>query len=104
MPDAFSFPGFVARWLMATFLVMATYNPSGYSYAHWLIVGVSGDWILKILVGLGLAILYATFVLATLRSLGRIGAAIWTALFASVVWLLIDVGFIAELTTGTVAT
>ncbi len=104
MPDAFSFAGFIARWLMATFLVMATYNPSGYSYAHWLIGAGGGNWIWKIVAGLALAILYATFVLATLRSLGRAGIVVWTVLFGAIVWLLIDIGLIDELTAGTIAT
>ena len=70
--ESFGFQGFVARWLMAMFLVLATYNPSGYSYVGWITQLSSGDWILKLLVGLVLAILYATFGLATQRSLGRI--------------------------------
>jgi hypothetical protein len=103
MSDSFSFQGFIARWLMAIFLVMATYNPSGYSYAHW-IGGVEGHWVSKILTGLILAIIYATFVLATLRSLGVIGIAMWATLFLAILWFLIDVGLIEQLTVGTVLT
>ena len=64
---------FVARWLAALLLVLATYNPSGYSYYHWIGELEAGNWILKLLVGVVLAILYATFGLATQRSLGRLG-------------------------------
>jgi hypothetical protein len=88
---------------MATFLVLATYNPSGYSYAHWLF-GSAGGWLGKVVVGLSLAILYATFALATLRSLGRIGVIVWTLLLSTFVWLLIDIGLIERLTAGTIAT
>jgi hypothetical protein len=102
MPDSFNFAGFIARWLTATFLVMAAYNPSGYSYVHWVFY-MSGSWIWKILVGLALAIIYATFALATLRSLGRLGIAVWTALFLAVVWLLVDLDIIHTLNTATIA-
>lgn len=103
MPDGFSFQGFLARWLMAIFLVMATYNPSGYSYFHW-VAGVDGQWIVKILVGIVLAILYATFILATLRSLGAAGIAMWVLLFGAIVWFLIDIGLIERLTAGSILT
>jgi hypothetical protein len=104
MPEAFSFAGFVARWLMATFLVLATYNPSGYSYAHWVVATEDGNWIWKLLVGLALVITYATFGLATLRSLGRLGITVWALLFAAVVWLLVDIGLIGALTPRTIMT
>lgn len=103
MPSAFSFAGFLARWLLAIFLVMATYNPSGYSYFHW-VAGTEGDWLLKILVAIVLAIAYATFILATFRSLGWIGITAWTLLFAVSVWLMIDIGVIERLTAGTILT
>jgi hypothetical protein len=103
MPDAFSWQAFLARWLAAVFLVMATYNPSGYSYVHWL-GNTEGQWILKILGALVLAILYATFFLATLRSLGAIGIVAWTLLFGAIFWFLIDIGIIERLTAGTILT
>ncbi|HVH73690.1 MAG TPA: DUF6524 family protein [Stellaceae bacterium] len=102
--EPFGFQGFVARWLMAMFLVLATYNPSGYSYVGWITQLSSGDWILKLLVGLVLAILYATFGLATQRSLGRIGVAAWLTFFAAVTWLLIDIGLLRVTSSGAVMT
>jgi hypothetical protein len=32
----FTWASFFIRWLAITALVFATYNPSGYSYLHWL--------------------------------------------------------------------
>jgi hypothetical protein len=101
---SFGLQGFIIRWLMAVFLVVATYNPSGYSYYHWLIDFGSGEWLLKILIGIVLGILYATFGLATLRSLGRLGIAVWLLLFTSLVWLMIDLGMIRIVSSGTVVT
>jgi hypothetical protein len=94
----------VSRWLAAMLLVLATYNPSGYSYFHWVSELSVGDWILKLLVGVVLAILYATFGLATQRSLGRLGIAAWLLFFAVVTWTMIDLGVLRVAGSGTVAT
>jgi len=104
MFESFGIQRFVTRWLAAMFLVLATYNPSGYSYYHWVSELDIGNWILKLLVALVLGILYATFGLATRRSLGRLGIAAWILFFAVVTWMLVDLGLIRIAGTGTVAT
>ncbi len=91
------------RWLAAMFLVLATYNPSGYSYYHWVSELDNGDWILKLLVGVVLVILYATFGLATQRSLGRLGIAAWLLFFAIATWTMIDLGLLRIAGAGTMA-
>ena len=104
MFESFGIQRFVTRWLAAMFLVLATYNPSGYSYYHWVSGLDIGNWMLKLLVGIVLAILYATFGLATQRSLGRLGIAAWLLFFAVVTWTMIDLGLIRIAGPGTVAT
>jgi len=104
MFESFGIQRFVTRWLAAMFLVLATYNPSGYSYYHWVSEPDIGNWVLKLLVALVLGILYATFGLATRRSLGRLGIAAWLLFFAVVTWMLVDVGLIRIAGSGTVAT
>jgi hypothetical protein len=89
---------------MAMFLVLATFNPSGYSYYHWILDLENGDWVLKLLVGVVLAILYATFGLATQRSLGRLGIVAWLLFFATMTWLLVDLGLVRIAGGGSVAT
>jgi Family of unknown function (DUF6524) len=75
------------RWLVALFGVFATYNPSGYSYYHWL--QHDGGYVsLRVLAGVALAIFYVVYLRATLRSLGPIGIGLTFALFGSVAWLL----------------
>jgi hypothetical protein len=75
------------RWLVALFGVFATYNPSGYSYYHWL--HHDGGYVsLRVLAGVALAIFYVVYLRATLRSLGPIGIGLTFALFGSVAWLL----------------
>jgi Family of unknown function (DUF6524) len=100
----FGFPGFIARWLAALFLVFATYNPSGYSYCDWISDFAGGQWILKALVTILLIIAYATFILATLRSLGVLGVVTWFLFFSSLVWLMINIGIIQSLSVRTVVT
>ena len=80
------------RWLIALFGVFATYNPSGYSYYHW----VRDTWLqhapglvsLRVLAGVVLVIFYVVYLRATLRSLGPIGISLTSALFGSLAWLL----------------
>jgi hypothetical protein len=86
------------------FLVLATYNPSGYSYYHWVSELDIGNWLLKLLVALVLVILYATFGLATRRSLGALGIAGWLLFFAVATWMMIDLGLIRIAGSGTVVT
>jgi tetrahydromethanopterin S-methyltransferase subunit E len=104
MFESFGIQRFITRWLAAMFLVLATYNPSGYSYYHWVSELDISDWILKLLVGVVLAILYATFGLATQRSLGRFGIAAWILFFAVVTWTMVDLGLLRIAGSGTVAT
>lgn len=66
----FSYPGIIVRWLIAMFIVFATFNPSGYSYVHWVLSDNKEPWSLKILTGIVLGSIVATFFLATRRSLG----------------------------------
>ena len=102
MLETFTFWGFVSRWLLAMFIVLATYNPSGYSYFHWIFEGSGENWLGKVLVGFAIAISYATFFLAALRSLGVFGMVVWSALFVTIEWFLIR--FFEPLTAGTVVT
>ena len=104
MLETFTFLGFVSRWLLAMFLVLATYNPSGFSYLHWIVDGSDGNWLVKIFLGFVLGIAYATFIFASLRSLGLIGMLVWGALFTSITWLLVDLGLFVPLSAGTVVT
>ncbi|MEA2738492.1 MAG: hypothetical protein QOH05_1799 [Acetobacteraceae bacterium] len=83
----FSAVSLVLRWLVALLGVFATYNPSGYSYYHWLQHG-DGFVSLRVLGGVALVIFYVVYLRATLRSLGSIGIGLTTALFGSIAWLL----------------
>lgn len=97
MVSGFGPSSLVVRWLWALFLVLATYNPSGHSYFHWLIDGSDPRWSLKILFGLLLVIANLTFLMASLRSLGLTGIAAAVLFFVVLVWALLDRGYLQSL-------
>lgn len=86
--------GFLARWLAAAALVFATFNPTGWSYFHWIMASGAdagaGNVPLKILAGLLLLGGFAVYFRATWLSLGLLGIALVVAVFAVFVWLLVD--------------
>jgi hypothetical protein len=91
---SFGLQGFIARWLMTMFLVLATYNPSGYSFWHWVADLESGDELAKLAVAILLGIIYVTIARASLRSLGVGGVVTWFLVFATVTALLEQLGLI----------
>lgn len=86
--------GFLLRFMFALLLVMLTYNPSGYSYAHWLQHSFSDFSALLALAGIILIIGWVIYMRATLRSLGVIGLILALLFFAAILWLLIDWGLL----------
>jgi hypothetical protein len=97
----FGFRSLITRWLLALFIVLATYNPSGTSYIHWLTDVSDSRWSLKALVGIIVLVLNLTFFLASIRSLGIIGLLAAGTFCATVVWTLIDHGYLQTLTPWT---
>lgn len=96
--SSFGFPSLLVRWLVAVFLVLATYNPSGSSYIHWLTDTTDTRWSLKALVGIVMAVMNLTFFFATVRSLGITGILAAAIFCITVVWTLQDHGYLHSLT------
>lgn len=86
--------GFFLRLGFALLLVFLTYNPSGYSYAHWLKNEISHFTPVLGIAGISLIIGWVIYLRATLRSLGLVGLILATLFFAMIIWLLIDWGWI----------
>lgn len=84
--------GFSLRWLFALVLVLASYNPSGYSFVDWVLQSGNSALVYKVIAGLLLIIGWAVYIRATKNSLGPIGAGLAAALFGCIVWLLIEWG------------
>jgi hypothetical protein len=86
--------GVLLRFLFALVLVLLTYNPSGWSYFHWL----RNDFeVTPYIVGAGLllAIGWGTYIKATLNSLGLVGILASAAVLGCVLWMLIYWGLLS---------
>jgi hypothetical protein len=88
-----SIAGVMGRFLAAFVLVIATYNPTGHSFVHW--VGADFPHLepLQLVVGIGLLALWLFVVHATWRSLGTVGVVLGLAFFAAMVWLFTSWGW-----------
>lgn len=75
-------------------LVLATFNPSGLSYYHWLVGGEEGLTALKAFVGAVLLSGWVLGVRASFASLGALGLALVLLLCGTLVWLLADMGWL----------
>lgn len=94
MIGEFGFGAWLVRWLGAMFLVLATYNPSGYSFWHWIAATGSENASIKVLAALAMLLVYIIYLRATIRSMGPIGIGLVVAMLGSLVWLLGDFEFI----------
>ena len=90
----FGFAGFALRFLFALILVFASYNPSGYSFSHWLMATLPSFTPQVALCGIALIIGWIIYLRATLLSLGKIGLTLATLLFATIIWLFVDIGWL----------
>jgi hypothetical protein len=93
--------GIALRFLAALALVFLTYNPSGWSFFHWaereIPAGVTPP---VVLAGIALLIGWGVFVNATARSIGVVGALLWGALFAALIWTAVYYGWLSLENTG----
>ncbi len=94
----FTFVRFSVRWAFTTFILMATYNPSGYSYSHW-ITSDDGSYLsVKFAVGLYLAWWYLALIPILWTSLGPIGIGMMVALLSAFGLVCWDYGLLDHVT------
>lgn len=89
-----TFSGVVLRFIFALALVLATYNPSGYSYFDW----VAQDFALTpyvALAGLVLLIGWGFYLKATFNSLGIIGVIASAAVLGCLLWMIVSWGWLS---------
>ena len=86
----FTIGSFFLRLLLALVVVLLTFNPSGFSFFHWVRDAFLGSSLgpLHFLAGIALLIGWVLFVGATRQSLGLVGVLLVAALFAVLVWML----------------
>ena len=84
--------GIGLRFLFALILVLATFNPSGYSYFHWLVDTITTPTPWLALAGIVLIIGWVIYIRASLRSLGPVGLSLASIVVAVILWVFIDIG------------
>lgn len=92
----FNFVGFVWRFVASLVLVVASYNPTQYSFWGWVNTARVNDALgpEHFVVGTLLLIGWVILLAATQRSLGFLGLLLGGALLGGVVWLLVDIGWL----------
>ncbi len=86
--------GFLLRWAFAFFLIAATYNPTQFNFFNWARENFSQNLPLTVLFGLILFVAYVVYLRATLRSIGTFGMILVAAVFAAMIWVLVDYGIL----------
>jgi len=87
--------GVIWRMVFAVVLVLLTFNPSGYSFYHWLTAPPVGISATKAFAGVVLLIGWVFCLRTAFVSLGMLGLALGAALLGTATWLLVDVGLLS---------
>ncbi len=92
----FNLLSFIIRFIAAIIIVLLTFNPSGYSYYHWLNESLAGSGFAAEHAFSGVVLIIGWIVLmrSTMRSLGAIGLVLASLLIGTFVWLIADYGFL----------
>lgn len=85
-----SFSGALLRVALALVLVIATFNPTGYSLFHWITAAPVAVTPGKALAVLTLTIGWLVCLRTAFISLGAMGLLLGAALFSVLVWFLVD--------------
>lgn len=92
--ETITFTGVLLRFLFALVLVLATFNPTGFSYAHWFTKHFPQITPVIVLVGLVLLAGWVVFVRATMRSLGAGGLILALLVAGALIWAFVSWGWI----------
>lgn len=87
----FGWDSFIIRFMFASIVVFATYNPESVSYVDWIKEELPTFTVYKGFVGVILVICWLILIRATIGSLGAIGIILATAFFGLLIWLILDV-------------
>ena len=105
--NKFNFVSFILRLMAAAAIVLLTYNPSGYSYFHWIqnSLGSEGTGFGAEHAFSGVVILigWTVLLISTLKALGALGLILAAAFIGTFVWLMTSYG-IFEVETSTAVT
>jgi hypothetical protein len=85
-----SLSGALLRMVLAMLLVLATFNPTGYSFTHWVTAPPTAFTPAKAIAALVLVIGWLMCLRTAFIALGKFGLLLAVLLFAAVIWLLVD--------------
>jgi hypothetical protein len=103
MATEFNAGSFLGRWIFALVLVLGSYNPTEWCYFSWATAETTTFGPIVAIVGLVLLIGWIMFIRATFMSMGWLGITLGAALFGCIVWLMVDQGWLALDSEGTIA-
>jgi hypothetical protein len=103
MATEFNIGSFIGRWIFALVLVLGSYNPTEWCYFSWATAETTTFGPIVAIVGLVLLIGWIMFIRATFMSMGWLGITLGAALFGCIVWLMVDQGWLALDSEGTIA-
>lgn len=89
-----SIAGFLGRVAFALALVLATFNPAGYSYFHWVREEFPSVTPAQAVVGIVLLILWIFLSRSMLQAIGLLGLGLMAAFTAALVWLFVSWGWL----------
>jgi hypothetical protein len=92
--------GFFGRWALALVLVLGTYNPTGFSFISWVINDTADFGPVMVIAGILLLIGWIFCVKTTFDAIGWLGVILGGALFAAIIWLFVDLGWLSLQNTG----
>ncbi len=85
-----SFSGALIRMALAMVLVLATFNPTGYSFTHWVMAPPTAFTPAKAIAALVLVIGWLMCLRTAFIALGKFGLLLGVLLFSAVIWMLVD--------------
>ena len=101
--NSISITGFIGRVVFALVLVLATFNPAGYSYFHWVRGEFPSVSPAQAVVGIVLLILWIFLSRSMMQAIGILGLGLMTAFTAALVWLFVSWGWLDVTNAATMA-
>ena len=94
--NQFNFGSFIVRLVFALILVFASFNPSGYSFFHWLKTAIETGTFEPLMAFSAIVLLigWIVYIRATITSLGFAGLLLAFAFFGTLLWMTIDWGIV----------
>lgn len=93
--ETLGFGGFGLRFVAALVLVLLTFNPSGWSFFHWIAAALPDVTPPMALAAIVLLIAWIVFLRATMRSLGVGGVLLALAFFGVLIWVVVWYGWLS---------